>query len=576
MVNIKSILLSISWILLIGLVSKAYAANIIAHTDRTSVYEGESITLTYDVHGSADGRPDFTAIEKDFDILGRNKSSSMQFINGKMSSKVQWILTLMPKRMGQLRIPPIYFGKDKSNDLMIQVRKEKTSSAGKTAEDMFLQVSVDPNQAYIQSQILYTIRIYVAVRLNNASLSEPELSVADAVIERLGEDKRFQTTHLGRHYQVIERSYAIFPQQSGKLRINPVVFSGQIVRGASNFMNPFNQFTGKTRRMQSKAIEIDVKPAPKSQQGTTWLPTSRIELSEHWPSDPPVFKVGEAVTRTLTLKADGLTAAQLPEISKATPDGFKTYPDQPQLEDLKHNKGITGQRTEKIAMIANKPGKLTLPAISINWWNTKTNKAEVVSLPARTIMVAAADNVSRPVTKAEPVIPDMAPSENTIHAKPEAVVIPNTQSNFWSWVSLGLVIAWLSSMFIMWRKLNRLKTTGMQQQNEKQNQQQASLKQLEKQIKQACDKNDAQACKAALLDWARVIHPEQQLNALSDIGSYFGSELDIAISKLSQTLYSQNEINWQGGELWQAWQQANQQSKNKLGKNKPELAPMYP
>ena len=55
---------------------------------------------------------------------------------------------------------------------------------------------------------LYTVRLYRRVDVAQAELSEPEL--ADAVIEKLGEDSNYNTVVNGVSYLVTERKYAIF------------------------------------------------------------------------------------------------------------------------------------------------------------------------------------------------------------------------------------------------------------------------------------------------------------------------------------------------------------------------------
>lgn len=46
-----------------------------------------------------------------------------------------------------------------------------------------------------------------------------------------------------------------------------------------------------------------------------------------WEPRQPVFKVGEAVNRTIYLKAVGVAESQLPELNLASVSGLKQYPD---------------------------------------------------------------------------------------------------------------------------------------------------------------------------------------------------------------------------------------------------------
>lgn len=574
MVEIKNSLKTICMGLFLMVTTNfAYAATITATVDRQQLNEGESLQLSLEIKGDIDDNPDFRLLETNFDILSRNKSNSMQIINGRISSKRVWELTLMPKHKGKLIIPPIAFGKDRSNSIIITVSKDRSSQPNTAAKDIFLQVSVDPRQTYVQAQVIYTIQVYIAANVANASLSEPKLSDADAVIEKLGEDRRFNKQYQGRNYQVVERRYAIFPQQSGKLKIDPLVFDAQVIAASRYRMNPFPQ-RGQNRRIQSKSIELNIKAIPIAQKSKAWLPARNLRLEEKWPQDPPKFKVGEAVTRTLTIGADGLTAAQLPEIAMNIPAEFKTYPDQPALDDQKKENGIIGIRQEKIAMIATKPGYYELPEIKVNWWNTKTQKQEIARIAKRKIRVVAADTDARSTNNGKPT--ETPPNKISIATTPSTSDKANTAAGYWPWLSLILASGWLATLFFMWRQYRNNTQASHKFQNHKNIAALESRKQAEKKIKQACMDNDVNAAKEAILIWARTLYPEKNLNSLSEIGKHIGGAVANNIMTLNQTLYSTSINDWQGQGLWDSIVEYNTGQKKTRDQKTDTLAPLYP
>lgn len=65
---------------LLGLAPFAHAATITAQLDQSPVPVNQSFQLTYSVQGSADGDPDFSPIQKDFQVLGRSQSTQMEII----------------------------------------------------------------------------------------------------------------------------------------------------------------------------------------------------------------------------------------------------------------------------------------------------------------------------------------------------------------------------------------------------------------------------------------------------------------------------------------------------------------
>ena len=352
------------------------AATITATTDRNPVGLNELFMLTFESDNSVDSEPDFSPLNKDFQILSRNSKRSMSILNGKFSTSKKWQLTVLARRAGKLIIPVINFGKDRSQASFINVSTGRSSpSSSKGSRDIFIEVEAEPKSPYVQAEVIYTVRLFLSVATSNASLSEPGISGANVVIERLGEGSNFQINRRGKRYNVVERKYAIYPQLSGTMTIGPVMFQGQINRNAFSLIDPFGP-QPKTVIERSMSITLDVKSVPDQFPGGHWIPAKKLVLTESWSQDPPVFQVGEPLTRTLSLVALGQTASQLPELPDWVPDDFKQYPDQPSLNDSNNNKGIKASRQEKVAIIPNKAGEYVLPEISVPWWNTNTNKLE--------------------------------------------------------------------------------------------------------------------------------------------------------------------------------------------------------
>jgi hypothetical protein len=558
------------------------AANITASVDRNPVQPGESFQLTLDVDGNPDNDPDLSPLNIHFDVLSRSQSSGIQVINGKMSKKFQWTLTLMPKREGEIIIPAIHFGNDKSDPVKLTVTKSMTSGQSKSGDTIFLEVSATPKESWVQAQIIYTVRLYRSVSLGNASLSEPSLSDTDAVIKRLGKDSEFDTRIDGKQYRIIERRYAIFPQRSGSLTIKPIVFNGQIALSTSRFMqDPFARNV-RNKRVISDSVNINVKAVPAAHKASTWLPANQLKLSEEWQDGTPEFRVGESVTRTLTLIADGLTAAQLPELATVVPKGFKQYPDQPLLNDNTNSTGIIGIRQQKVAIIPTKPGKYTLPEIKIHWWNTKTKREETTRLPAKTIQVLAALDSTSPQTtlpndlvKSETRIQESVSDELTDNTESQDKLTQDsnttTQAGYWPWVSLALIIGWLSTVFLLWPSRK-----NKQNAEPKENDMTQSRKEAEIKLKQACANNDSHATNEALLLWGKSIFPDSPPASLTTLGREIGGDMADQLNTLNKVLYSQSGAEWTGNKLWEEIQHYKKESRKDVDHSKELLAQMYP
>jgi hypothetical protein len=223
----------------------------------------------------------------------------------------------------------------------------------------------------VQAQIVVIVRLYVGV-VANATLSDLQAS---------GPSWRSSattsvTTRRATAWHGVRATLRRVRRRSGTLTLAPVEFAGELLgRG----------YFGRYRRTASEPMDLKILPSPPD--AIPWLPASELTLSEQWPQDPPVFHAGEPLTRTLTITAKGLTAAQLPPLGGASVEHFKQYVDQPELNDQTADEGVTGVRREKIAFLQTEPGKYTLPAIEVNWWNTGTRSFEVVRVPERDVEV---------------------------------------------------------------------------------------------------------------------------------------------------------------------------------------------
>jgi hypothetical protein len=526
------------------------ATSIQVETDRNPVNLNESFKITFTANETPDDDPDFKSLEQNFSILNQSSGSSSSWINGKSTKILQWSLTVMAKHAGNLMIPAVKFGHDASSALQISVTEAVNNKASTNDEDIFLEVEATSKNIYIQSQVLYTLRLYTRVDLSQARLDEPEL--ADAVIERLGDDSRFNTQVNGLDYSVTERKYAIFPQKSGKLTIKPLTLTAEIIsNNRPNFNGFFNSQATKTKRIESKAISLDVKPAPASFTGKHWLSAQQLVFKQEWSGDIKHLKIGEPLTRTLTLLAKGATVSQLPELNTAiSNDQLKAYPDQPVLQEQKKTDGVIAFREEKIALILSQAGDYQLPAIQIPWFNTENQKMEMAEIPETTLTALAG---------AQPLV--NTPQITSVNSQAITTTAPiNTvpETNFWMWLSLCLATTWLITVIVF------LKARTKSEQLIKDVDVNTDISDAIKALKKACTQNDATAAKNALIAWGNLTFNQSTLGGIAD---FCDARLRDELLHLNHSLYGQASSEWQGKKLFQAFTENKARQKKLLDRD---------
>ena len=105
---------------------------------------------------------------------------------------------------------------------------------------------------------------------------------------------------------------------------------------------------------------------------------------------PSEIHVGDPVTRTIRLQAQGLGFEQLPELNLTAPDGAEIYPDKADTRTRDDGTWLYGERVRKFAFVPTRPGTLTIPGVSVHWWDTAHDRMETAELPAHTLTVLPA------------------------------------------------------------------------------------------------------------------------------------------------------------------------------------------
>lgn len=501
------------------------AAGITASLDRSQVDEGESVELTLQSQGvMLQSRPDLTPLQKDFEILGSRQVSSLSTGAGGTQQSTRWLISLLPRRTGQLEVPALKVGDSQSQALQLQV---DTSSAATstTVAPVFIDASLSQEEVYVQAQTVLTLRIYHSVSLYDDSSLTP-LQMSDARVEPLGEPKTFEQIINGVRHGVIELRYAIYPQKSGDLLIPAQLFSATMVNTRQNqdFM-PFGSRPGKAARVKSPEIPLRVKPRPAEfPADAPWLPAAAVSLSEAWSPEPQKAMEGISLTRNVLLKADGLSGSQLPPLEQAEVSGLRRYPEQPQTRNQSDERGLLGSREESVALVPTRSGEILLPAVEVPWWNTRTDSLEYARLPERRLQVAL-----NPQLQAEAM-----PSTAGAEAAPDS-------PRLWPWqLSTGLFALSTALGFGLWWRARKQPAVAATASTG------PSPRTLLDDLKRACLANDSQATRQALDAWAR-----QQPETLAEMASRF-APLSEALDGLNGALYSESGQNWQGEALWKA------------------------
>lgn len=525
-------------------------AKISQRIEPASIQIGSSFRIIYTIQDTQNqGMPNLTPFKTDFNIVGTERNMSYSIINGQAEAVSQWIILLIPKKVGTLTIPAIRIGQEQTTAAQIEVTEDKPQESEENApltdDEVHFKTAIKPEEPFVNQQVLYTIKLYNNQRLLDADYQPPQ--VEDALLVPLGDSHRYQDTLDGHSYMVEEQQYAIFPQKSGDLVIKPPRFKGLLYDVVPRRIN-----------IQGKKIKLHVKPKPQDFTDKTWFPAKNVTLSEQYDQTATQLKQGATLLRTITIQATGVPAQLIPNLELASNQGFNYYPGKPEQRNIAKQGEVIGTETITITYLLNKSGQINIPELRIPWFNTETGKAEVAVLPPHSLEIL-------PKISSQPIV--QSSSQNTPlpvnSLKPTGSKAP---SSFLAWsVAAGLGIAW-SLTLILWGWSRQQRSASKR-----------SHRRALKSVHAACKKNDPELASQALVNFAKLHWPDVSIAYLHDLFKVvYEPLLKRQISLLIEALYGKSAIPWQGAELWRTLNLALHAKSSQKKKKDDALPPINP
>ena len=568
---IKQLLLLAS----LALLSLQAVASFTASVDRNRIAQYETFELTLRTDAGTSAAPELDVLEQDFDVLGTRQNRQVRIINGKSESWRDWIVTLSPKRAGNLTIPAITLGNLTSQPIALQVSAGSTNNdVSDNASPVFIRAEVNSESVFVQQEVVLTLQIFHRVELFGERSLTP-LNIDSALIQQLAETRSYDTVANGVRFGVMELKFSIHPQQAGLMEIPSLAFSGTIGDRRSSFGSFFSMGSGKPVVARSPEIVISVKPQPENYSGNIWLPAKNLTLTDGWSSSTDDIKVGDAITRTIVIKAEGLSSNQLPSVAMPKPDGINTYPDQSTSDDKASETGVVGSRIEAMALIPTRAGKITLPAIRYRWFDTQTNSEQVAEIAAKTLIIKPSDTV-------EPLVASLPEKQTAItptvsESCPEPMLSDSGNSDntrYWQIISALLAAGWLLTLIGFGLKLRRKETSKPTVSTE--GQQSATERVAFSQFKSACQNSDYSLARQKFIVWYQAANGGHFSSVQQCLRSIGDNELSQCFQQAETSSYSASKQSIDCKPLLKAVTKIRTSLSGQQQKQKSNLPPLYP
>jgi hypothetical protein len=269
----------------------------------------------------------------------------------------------------------------------------------------------------------------------------PTLTVPGALVSPPGDQAaNFSEQEGATRWFGISRNYLITPQAGGALAI--ASFAIIVTPGGG---------TGAVT-LHTPALTVPVREVARPPGAENAIATTQLTLTQHVDRPLSGLRAGDAITRSIKMHIDGVPAMMLSPVQFGPMEGMAVYPMAAQVHDITRDRVgfVAGERVDAASYVIQRAGRYTLPAFSMQWWDTRSGVLRTASVAAITL-TAAANPAYRPAVDlpAEASGPAAAP-----HRRIDVYALAR-------WVGLGLLAAMLLAWALppMARAAGRLQST---------------------------------------------------------------------------------------------------------------------
>lgn len=464
-------------------------------------------------------------LERDFEVLRVDSRTSRAIAGAGYINRMHWEIELVPRRTGELRLPSLAVGDWRTPPLTLPV--SPLPEALRAAQRVSVEIAADSPAPYVGQQIDLKLRVRHNTPVTQAYWIEPRM--AEALSFRGIDEVDYRGAD---GFDVNERVMAIFIDTAGRLMIPAASFRGRVGawRGGSGTDVP-------PRRIfrQSQPLALELRPVPADFGDGPWLPARALKWAQRWEPPADGYRVGDSLQRVLTLEARGLPAGVLPaDLFVAESGAYRVYADRAQRHHGFVGRDLVAQLEQSFAIVLTRVGSVEIPPLRLAWWDVGADRRRELTLPGKTLVVAAAaraDDVAGGATRRAP----------------------------WSWLPVFGLLAlagigvhavrrgWPTGIARWWR------------------------------LRAACRANDPAAARRALLDWAARRWPEAIPVGLWQLRRRVVTPALLAeLARLDAALYASPSIRWHGDGLWRALRAENRAWPRRPSAAAAPLAPLYP
>ncbi len=464
-------LLILLLVALLGMVASAQL-QVEASVDTYTVREGESINLTVSVDAQAgDVSPELPQIDG-FDVYETGSNFQQTIVNGQVSTRMALTYTMIAKKAGRYTIGPIKvaLGGQQAETQPIDVEvlppnhplpgtqaQTQTPSATQSptahpqgfepappgldnTKSAFVTAEVDRSNPYLNQQITYILKLYLAAAPIGPCGYEPPETTGFLVEELLPHSRTYPTEVDGRPYYVVEERTALFATSPGQHSLNPArvrVTLQQMVQSVFA-ADPFGYSVPEEMTLSTDRVDVDVRSLPTEGRPADFggaVGDYAMEAA----LDKTTVAAGQPVNLTVTVSGQGnvnlISPVALPALKK-----FRVYDTTSTSNVQKKDYEVTGTRTFRTVLVPLEEGRQKIEGLKFSYFDPEAEQYKTIEAPAITLDVTPGKVSKR--DEGKPVQDKLAGPKTSLGTKPLGFQPP-------TWLGLLQALPLLAVAFVL-------------------------------------------------------------------------------------------------------------------------------
>jgi hypothetical protein len=234
---------------------------------------------------------------------------------------------------------------------------------------VMVRVSLNPDMdVYVGQKVLLYVDVLTNTWFTKAP-KYPELRIPHAVCLELSQfGTNYSERIQGETYAVQRKEYVIYPQRAE--RYTTPELTVEIV-----YARP-GETPGEVT-LSTKSLEFEARIPEEAQGVDNFVSTPNLRVREQYDRVFEDMKVGDSVTRTITMTAEDSVGMMLPPLEFDKIEGMAVYPKAPQTENTSNRGQYTGTRIESATYVMETEGEYIFPEIKVFWFDLRSETFRV-------------------------------------------------------------------------------------------------------------------------------------------------------------------------------------------------------